>query len=63
METDQSFQTYRKPTRRDELLKTRDAIVPSAALCALIEPHYRKVGNGRAPIGLKRMLHIHFTQH
>ncbi|MGH6625911.1 MAG: IS5/IS1182 family transposase, partial [Burkholderiaceae bacterium] len=33
------FVHYRKPTRRDELLKTMEAIVPWAALCEVIEPH------------------------
>jgi hypothetical protein len=31
-------------------------IVPWADLCAVIEPHYPKRGNGRPPIGLERML-------
>jgi IS5 family transposase len=37
--------------------------VPWTALCEVIEPHYPKVGNGRPPIGLERMLRIHFIQH
>ena len=40
-----------------------DALVPWAALCQVIEPHYPKAGNGLPPIGLKRMLRIHFLQH
>jgi IS5 family transposase len=40
-----------------------EAIVPWVALCEVIEPHYPKVGNGRPPIGLERMLCIHFIQH
>lgn len=63
MATDQSFETYRKPTRRDEFLKTMEAIVPWSALCEVIEPHYPKAGNGRPPIGLERMWRIHFIQH
>ena len=65
MAADQSsgFENHRKPTRRDEFLKTMDAIVPWAALCEVIEPHYPKAGNGRPPIGLQRMLRIHFIQH
>jgi IS5 family transposase len=39
------------------------AIVPWAALCEVIEPHYPKAGNGRPPIGLERMLRLHFIQH
>lgn len=38
-------------------------IVPWTRLCAVIEPHYPKRGNGRPPIGLERMLRIHFIQH
>ena len=63
MAADQTFENYRKPTRRDEFLKTMDAIVPWAALCEVIKPKYPKVGNGRPPIGLERMLRIHFIQH
>ena len=29
----------------------------------MIEPHYPKAGNARPPIGLERMLHIHFIHH
>ena len=57
------YEQYRKPTRRDEFLKVMEAIVPWAALCEVIEPHYPKAGNGRPPIGLERMLRIHFIQH
>ena len=57
------YEHYRKPTRRDEFLKTMQAIVPWEALCGVIEPHYPKAGNGRPPIGLERMLRIHFIQH
>ena len=63
MAADQTFENYRKPTRRDEFLKTMEAIVPWNALCAVIEPKYPKAGNGRPPIGLERMLRIHFIQH
>ena len=57
------FEQHRKPTRRDEFLKTMDALVPWAALREEIAPHYPKAGNGLPPIGLKRMLRIHFLQH
>jgi len=36
MAADQTFEYYRKPTRRDEFLKTMEAIVPWAALCLTI---------------------------
>jgi IS5 family transposase len=38
-------------------------VIPWEALCAVVEPHYPKKGNGRPPIGLERMLRIHFLQH
>ena len=60
---DSGFEQPRKPTRREEFLQAMDAIVPWAALCQVIEPHYPKAGNGRPPIGLERMLRIHFIQH
>jgi IS5 family transposase len=58
-----SFETHRGRTRRDELLDTMNAIVPWAELCAVVEAHYPKRGNGRPTIGLERMLRIHFIQH
>jgi IS5 family transposase len=57
------FEQHRKPTRRDVFLDTMHKIVPWSALCAIVEPHYPKRGNGRPPIGLERMLRIHFIQH
>ena len=57
------FEQHRRPTRRDEFLDTMNRIVPWADLCAVIDPHYPKRGNGRPPIGLERMLRIHFIQH
>jgi transposase, IS5 family len=57
------FERYRKPTRRDEFLATMNAIVPWLALCEVIQPHYAKGIGGRPPIGLERMLRIHFIQH
>jgi transposase, IS5 family len=65
MAADQSanFERYRKRTRRDEFLATMEAIVPWAHLCEVIEPYYPKGVGGRPPIGLQRMLRIHFLQH
>ncbi|KVZ48931.1 hypothetical protein WK57_18885 [Burkholderia ubonensis] len=57
------FETKRKRTPRDEFLDTMSQIVPWAALCAVVEPYYSKRGNGRPPIGLERMMRIHFVQH
>ncbi|RAR53654.1 UNVERIFIED_CONTAM: hypothetical protein C7454_1071, partial [Acidovorax defluvii] len=37
---DSGFEHSRKPTRREEFLRTMETIVPWAALCQVIEPHY-----------------------
>jgi transposase, IS5 family len=50
-------------TRREQFLEQMDQILPWSQLLELIEPHYAKAGNGRPPIGLERMLRIHFLQH
>lgn len=57
------FERYRKPTRRDQFLATMERVVPWEPLCEVIEPHYPKPGNGRPPVGLKRMLRMYFVQH
>ena len=57
------FERYRKATRRDEFLATMETIVPWSALCSVVEPHYPTGVGGRPPIGLERMLRIHFLQH
>ena len=56
------YEQYRRPTRRDVFLATMEEIVPWADLCAVIEPHYPKPGNGRPPVGLERMLRMYFVQ-
>jgi IS5 family transposase len=56
------FNKYAKTTRRAVFLREMNQVVPWSRLCKLIEPHYPKVGNGRAPIGLERMLRIYFLQ-
>ena len=58
-----SFETYRKPTRREKFLAEMERVVPWDALCTLIEPYYPKAGNGRPPVGLMKMLRLHLLQH
>lgn len=58
-----NFDKHHKRTRRAAFLAEMDRVVPWQELCALIEPFYPKVGNGRPPIGLERMLRLHFLQH
>lgn len=58
------FERYRKRTRREQFLEEMDRIVPWEKLCAVVEPVYPKgEGPGRPPVGLERMLRIHFLQH
>ncbi len=57
------FERYGKTTKRAAFLAEMDRVIPWSELCALIEPHYPKPGKGRPPVGLQRMLRIHFLQH
>lgn len=57
------FERYGKTTRRAVFLAEMERVVPWPALCALIEPVYPKPGKGRPPVGVERMLRIHFLQH
>src|SRR6266705_4371186 len=56
------FERYGKKTRRGQFLEEMEQVVPWAKLCALVEPHYPKPGNGRRPVGVERMLRIYFLQ-
>ncbi len=56
------FERYARTTRRAVFLAEMERVVPWAALCRLIEPFYRKPGNGRPPIGVERMLRLYFLQ-
>jgi IS5 family transposase len=59
----EGFERHRKQTKRDMFLAMMEQIVPWQELCAVIEPHYPKAGNGRPPVGLERMLRMYFVQH
>jgi transposase, IS5 family len=56
------FERYTKKTRRAMFLEEMEQVVPWGKLCALIEPHYPKPGNGRRPKELEQMLRIYFLQ-
>ena len=58
-----NFAKYAKPTRRAAFLAEMERVVAWAELAATIEPFYPKPGNGRPPVGLERMLRLHFVQH
>lgn len=56
------FSTHGRLTKKAKFLIEMDGLMPWDELCALVEPHYPKAGNGRRPVGLERMLRIHFLQ-
>jgi IS5 family transposase len=56
------FERYTKKTRRAIFLEEMEQVVRWRELCALIEPHYPKPGNGRPAVGVERMLRIYFLQ-
>ena len=56
------FEKHTKKTRRAIFLEEMEQVVPWRELCALLEPHYPKPGNGRPPVGVERMLRIYFLQ-
>lgn len=59
------FEIYRKKTRKEVFLEEMDRIIPWQELSTAIEPYYpaEPNGAGRKPVGLFRMLKIHFLQH
>ncbi len=58
------FERYRKATCRERFLEEMTRVVPWAELAAAITPVYPKAeGPGRPPVGVERMLRIHFLQH
>ena len=62
--SESSFEKYHKPTRREQFLAEMDQVIPWKEMCKVIEPFYPKAeGAGRPPVGIERMLRIHFLQH
>lgn len=58
-----AFDRKKKQTRRERFLAEMEAVVPWAALLAVIAPHYPKAGRrGRPPMPLETMLRIYFMQ-
>ena len=51
-----------KQTRRDKFLAEMEQVVPWPRLVERLRPIYPKGERGRPPIGLERMLRIHFLQ-
>lgn len=52
----------KKQTRRDKFLAEMERVVPWGRLVERLRPLYPKGERGRPPIGLERMLRIHFLQ-
>ena len=62
--SDASFEKFRKKTRKETFLDEMETIIPWKELTEAIEPFYpNPEGAGRRPIGIERMLRIHFIQH
>jgi len=53
------FDKHGRATRKAEFLARMEGLMPWAEFCALIGPHYPKVGNGRPPVGVERMLRMY----
>ena len=62
MESDQGFEQYRRPTKRDMFLKTMNEVVLGGR-CALWCAALPKGNGGRPPNGLERMMRVLFVQH
>ena len=62
--SDYELTTAKKKTKREKFLAEMEAVVPWAALIALIEPYYPKASKkgGRPPYPLATMLRIHLLQ-
>jgi IS5 family transposase len=58
------FEKYRNKTRKEMFLEEMDYIIPWQEMSHAVEPYYpAPKGAGRRPIGIDRMLRIHFLQH
>ncbi len=57
-----SFNLHYNTTQKKRFLAEMDAVVPWAALSALIAPNYPSGERGRPAIGSERMLRIYFLQ-
>lgn len=56
------YESERKVTRRERFLQEMDAVIPWAALEALVAPHYATPGRGRRPLPLPTVLRVYFLQ-
>lgn len=62
--SDNGFEKFRKKTRKEQFLEEMETIIPWQELTETVEPFYpNPKGAGRRPVGIERMLRIHFLQH
>jgi IS5 family transposase len=57
-----AYDSKKKKTRREKFLEEMDRVIPWNELIPLISPYYPRIGNGRQPMPLSRMLRIYFMQ-
>lgn len=58
-----NFEKYGKQTRKGKFLEEMNAVIPWQELVEVVEPYYpQPQGAGRRPVGIERMLRIHFLQ-
>ena len=62
--SENGFEKFRKKTRKEKFLEEMETLIPWKELTEVIKPFCRHPkGSGRRPIGIERMLWIHFLQH
>ena len=62
--SENGFEKFRKKTRKERFLEEMETIIPWKELAKVIKPFYPQPKRvGRPPIGIERMLRIHFLQH
>jgi IS5 family transposase len=57
-----AYENKKKKTRREKFLEEMDRVIPWGEIIPIISPHYPRIGNGRQPMPLARMLRIYFMQ-
>lgn len=59
-----NFEKYGRQTRKGKFLEEMNVVIPWQELVEAVEPYYpQPQGAGRRPVGIERMLRIHFLQH
>ena len=62
--SENGFEKFRKKTRKERFLEEMETTIPWEELAKVVKPFYpHPKGARRPPIGIERMLGIHFLQH